>query len=166
MPGLGADFKNALRQPGPWHMEIGGFGECLPRHSNYVALDKNKLDAWGVPTLAIHCEWSENERAMSKDIAVQAAEMLAAAGATEIHVYQELTSPGLAIHEMGTARMGRDAKSSVLNAHNQAHDVKNLFMTDGACMVSSACVNPSLTYMAITARACDYAVSQLKKGEL
>lgn len=166
MPGLGADFKNALRQPGPWHMEIGGFGECLPRHSNYVALDKNKLDAWGVPTLAIHCEWSENERAMSKDIAVQAAEMLAAAGATEIHVYQELTSPGLAIHEMGTARMGRDAKSSVLNAHNQAHDVKNLFMTDGACMVSSACVNPSLTYMAITARACDYAVSQLKKGDL
>ncbi len=103
---------------------------------------------------------------MSKDIAVQAAEMLAAAGAREIGVYQDMSSPGLGIHEMGTARMGRDPKTSVLNEHNQTHDVKNLFMTDGACMTSAACVNPSLTYMALTARACDFAVTQMKQREL
>ena len=166
MPGFGADFKNALKMPGPWRMSIGGFGECLPNHDNYVEVDKNKPDAWGIPTLKIHAQWSDNERAMSKDIAAQAGEMLAAAGAKDINVFQEMTPPGLAIHELGTARMGRDPKTSVLNEHNQAHDVKNLFMSDGACMVSSNCVNPSLTYMALTARACDYAVSQMKRNEL
>jgi choline dehydrogenase-like flavoprotein len=166
MAGFGADFKNALKKPGPWRMGIGGFGECLPNHENYIEIDKGKVDAWGIPTIKIHCAYSENEHAMSRDIAVQAAEMLAAAGAKDIYVYQEISAPGLAIHEMGTARMGRDPKTSVLNAHNQAHDVNNLFMTDGACMVSSSCVNPSLTYMALTARACDYAVSQMKKNEL
>jgi choline dehydrogenase-like flavoprotein len=164
--GLGADFKNSLKMPGPWRMGIGGFGECLPSHNNYVEIDKEKLDAWGIPTLKIHCAWNENERVMSRDIAAQAAEMLAAAGAKDIHVSQEMTPPGLGIHEMGTARMGRDAKTSVLNSNNQAHDAKNLFLTDGACMVSSACVNPSLTYMALTARACDFAVSAMKKNEL
>jgi choline dehydrogenase-like flavoprotein len=103
---------------------------------------------------------------MSRDIALQAAEMLAASGAREISVYQSITPPGRSIHEMGTARMGRDPKTSVLNANNQAHDVRNLFLSDGACMTSSSCVNPSLTYMALTARACDYAVSKMKKGEL
>jgi len=166
MVGLGAEFKNALKVPGPWRMGMGGFGECLPNHNNYAEIDKDKLDAWGIPTLRIHSEWSENERAMSKDIAVQAAEMLAAAGAFDISVFQEMSPPGLAIHEMGTARMGRDPKTSVLNEHNQAHDVKNLFLPDGASMVSSSCVNPSLTYMALTARACDFAVSQMKKNEL
>ncbi len=166
MAGFGADFKNSISTPGPWTMNIGGFGECLPNHNNYVEVDKEKLDAWGIPTLKIHCEFGENERAMSRDIAIQAGEMLAAAGARDISISNAMTAPGLAIHELGTARMGRDAKTSVLNAHNQAHDAKNLFMTDGACMVSSSCVNPSLTYMALTARACDYAVSQLKKGEL
>lgn len=166
MPGFGKDFKNALKMPGPWRMSIGGFGECLPNHGNYVEVDKNKPDAWGIPTLKIHAQWSDNERAMSKDIAFQAGEMLAAAGAKDINVFQEMTSPGLAIHELGTARMGRDPKTSVLNEHNQAHDMKNLFMSDGACMVSSSCVNPSLTYMALTARACDYAVSQMKRNEL
>lgn len=166
MPGFGADFKNALKMPGPWRMSIGGFGECLPNHDNYVEVDKNKPDAWGIPTLKIHAQWSDNERAMSKDIAAQAGEMLAAAGAKDINVFQEMTPPGLAIHELGTARMGRDPKTSVLNEHNQAHDAKNLFMSDGACMVSSNCVNPSLTYMALTARACDYAVSQMKRNEL
>jgi choline dehydrogenase-like flavoprotein len=166
MVGLGAEFKNALRKPGAWHLGMGGFGECLPNHNNYVEVDKEKLDAWGIPTLKIHCDWSDNERAMSKDIAIQAAEMLAAAGAKNINVFQEITPPGLAIHEMGTARMGRDPKTSVLNEHNQAHDAKNLFLTDGACMVSSSCVNPSLTYMALTARACDFAVSQMKRNEL
>jgi choline dehydrogenase-like flavoprotein len=166
MSGFGADFKNALKKPGQWRMSIGGFGECLANHDNYVEIQKDKVDAWGVPTLKINCAWGENEHAMSRDIAVQAAEMLAAAGGMDIYVFQEISPPGLAIHEMGTARMGRDPKTSVLNEHNQAHDVKNLFMTDGACMVSNSCVNPSLTYMALTARACDYAVSQIKKNEL
>jgi choline dehydrogenase-like flavoprotein len=166
MSGIGVELKTALRSPGPWHLGLSGFGECLPYHTNYVEINKDKLDAWGIPTLNIHCEWNENEKVMSKDIAVQAAEMLAAAGAREIGVYQDMTSPGLGIHEMGTARMGRDPKTSVLNEHNQAHDAKNLFMTDGACMTSAACVNPSLTYMALTVRACDYAVSALKKNEV
>jgi choline dehydrogenase-like flavoprotein len=166
MAGIGVDFKNALKAPGPWRMGLGGFGECLPYHTNYVEIDKEKVDAWGVPTLKIHCAWGENEHKMSKDIAIQAAEMLAAAGAREIGVYQDISTPGLGIHEMGTARMGRDPKTSVLNEHNQVHDVKNVFMTDGACMTSAACVNPSLTYMALTARACDYAVSAMTKNEL
>jgi choline dehydrogenase-like flavoprotein len=166
MSGFGADYKNALKKPGQWRMSIGGFGECLANHDNYVEIQKDKLDAWGIPTLKINCAWGANEQAMSRDIAVQAAEMLAAAGAKDIYVFQEMSPPGLAIHEMGTARMGRDPKTSVLNEHNQAHDVKNLFMTDGACMVSNSCVNPSLTYMALTARACDFAVSQIKKNEL
>jgi choline dehydrogenase-like flavoprotein len=166
MSGIGVDFKNALKGPGPWRMGLGGFGECLPYHSNYVELNKDKLDAWGIPTLTIHCEWGDNEKIMSKDISVQAAEMLAAAGAREIGVYQDISTPGLGIHEMGTARMGRDPKTSVVNEHNQTHEAKNLFMTDGACMTSAACVNPSLTYMALTARACDFAVTQMKRNEL
>jgi len=164
--GFGADFKNSLSKPGPWRMGIHGFGECLPNHDNWVEIDTEKVDAWGVPTLKIHCWWGENELAMHKDIAVQAAEMLAAAGAKNITVQREISTPGLGIHEMGTARMGRDPKTSVLNAHNQTHDIKNLFMTDGACMTSSSCVNPSLTYMALTARACDFAVSLIKRNEL
>jgi choline dehydrogenase-like flavoprotein len=166
MSGFGVDFKNALKKPGPWRMAVGGFGECLPYHENYVEINKDKLDAWGIPTLTINCAWGENEKTMSKDIAMQAADMLAAAGAKEIYMYQEMSSPGLGIHEMGTARMGRDPKTSVLNEHNQAHDAKNLFMTDGACMASASCVNPSLTYMALTARACDFAVSAMKRNEL
>jgi choline dehydrogenase-like flavoprotein len=166
MAGIGVDFKNALKAPGPWRMGLGGFGECLPYHTNYAEIDKEKVDAWGVPTLKIHCAWGENEHKMSKDIAMQAAEMLAAAGAREIGVYQDISTPGLGIHEMGTARMGRDPKTSVLNQHNQVHDVKNVFMTDGSCMASAACVNPSLTYMALTARACDFAVKSLQKNEL
>jgi choline dehydrogenase-like flavoprotein len=166
MPGFGVDFKNRIKEPGPWTMSLSGFGECLPNHDNYVEIDKDKLDAWGIPTLKIHCEWGENERAMARDMSSQAAEMLASAGAKNIRVWAEMTPPGLSIHELGTARMGRDPKTSVLNGYNQAHDVKNLFVTDGACMTSASCVNPSLTYMAITARACDYAVSKMKKNEL
>lgn len=166
MSGFGADFKNKLKAPGPWRMTFGGFGECLPNHDNYVEVDKAKLDAWGIPTIKIHCKWGENELAMCKDIGVQAAEMLAVSGAKDIEVWNDISTPGLAIHEMGTARMGRDPKTSVLNAHNQAHDVANLFMTDGACMASTSCVNPSLTYMALTARACDYAVTAMKRNEL
>ncbi|HXJ88468.1 MAG TPA: GMC family oxidoreductase [Candidatus Binatia bacterium] len=164
--GFGADFKRALSQPGPWQFTFYGFGECLPNASNSIELDKEKLDAWGIPTLKIHCAWGENELALHKDMSVTAAEMLDAVGAKDIRPFQMDDPPGLTIHEMGTARMGRDPKTSVLNAFNQAHDLKNLFVTDGAAMVSSSCVNPSLTYMALTARACDYAVNQMKKGEL
>jgi choline dehydrogenase-like flavoprotein len=164
--GFGKDFKRSLRQPGPWRFSFQGYGECLPSHGNYVELDKEKVDAWGIPVLKIHCTWGHNERAIRTDMAATAAEMLASAGSREIQPFIDDDPPGFSIHEMGTARMGRDPKSSVLNSYNQAHDVKNLFVTDGAAMVSSSCVNPSLTYMALTARACDYAVRQMKNGEL
>jgi choline dehydrogenase-like flavoprotein len=164
--GFGADFKKTLSQPGPWHFSFFGFGECLPNHNNYLEVDRERLDAWGIPTLKIHCAYGENELALRKDMAVAGAEMLEAVGGQNILPFQRDDPPGLTIHEMGTARMGRDRKTSVLNSFNQAHDVKNLFVTDGAAMASSSCVNPSLTYMALTARACDYAVSQMKKGEL
>jgi len=164
--GFGRDFKKSVSQPGPWRFSIGGFGECLPNHNNFVELDKEKTDAWGIPVLKMSCAWGENELAIRKDMQIAAAEMLAAAGARNIETFAGDDPPGFCIHEMGTARMGRDPKNSVLNAFNQSHDVKNLFITDGAAMASSSCVNPSLTYMALTARACDYAVRQMKKGEL
>jgi len=164
--GFGSEFKKSLRQPGPWRVGMGGFGECLPNHNNYCEIDKEKVDAWGIPVLKMHVTWSENELAIRKDMQIAAAEMLAAAGGRNIQTFEGEDPPGYCIHEMGTARMGRDPKTSVLNAHNQLHDIKNVFMTDGAAMTSSSCVNPSLTYMALTARACDYAVQQMKKGEL
>ena len=164
--GFGPEFKKSLRRPGPWQFTFFGYGECLPNHNNYVELDRQKVDAWGIPVLKIHCAWGENEYALRKDMSIAAAEMLAAAGASNIEPFIRDYPPGFSIHEMGTARMGRDPKTSVLNSFNQAHDVKNLFITDGGAMASSSCVNPSLTYMALTARACDYAVQQLKKGEL
>lgn len=166
MPGFGADFKHALRQPGPWTMNLGGFGECLPQPSNYVEVDPERTDRWGVPTLRIHCAWGDNERAMMEDMADSAAETLEAAGVRDIERYIENSPPGLSIHEMGTARMGRDPATSVLNGHNQMHDVPNVFVTDGASMASTACQNPSLTFMALTARACAYAVERLNRREL
>jgi choline dehydrogenase-like flavoprotein len=165
--GFGAAFKNALlKDLGPWHFGIGGWAECLPRHDNYVALHRTLKDKWGIPALHIQCSWGPNELALLKDMEVTAAEILEAAGARDIETYNEQLAPGLCIHEMGTARMGRDPKSSVLNGWNQSHDVPNLFVTDGACMASSGNQNPSITYMALTARACDYAVGQLKRGDL
>ena len=164
--GFGADFKRAISRPGPWQFAFSGYGECLPNHSNFVEIDKNAIDAWGIPSLKIHCAFGENELTLRKDMSIAAAEMLSAAGARSIEPFMDDDPPGFSIHEMGTARMGRDPKTSVLNSWNQSHDVKNLFITDGACMASSGCVNPSLTYMALTARACDYAVNQLKRGEL
>jgi choline dehydrogenase-like flavoprotein len=164
--GFGADFKRAISQQGPWQFIFDGYGECLPNHSNFVEIDKNTTDACGIPSLKIHCAFGENEFALRKDMAIAGAEMLAAAGGRSIQIFNDDDPPGFSIHEMGTARMGRDPKTSVLNAWNQSHDIKNLFITDGACMTSSSCVNPSLTYMALTARACDYAVNQLKRGEL
>jgi choline dehydrogenase-like flavoprotein len=165
-PGFGPSFKHRLRTPGPWRFTFYGFGECLPRRENYVELDPQTKDKWGIPALRIHAEWSDNERQMLEDMSVTATEMLDAAGAKDIQPFVEHNAPGLAIHEMGTARMGRDPKTSVLNGHCQAHDVKNLFVTDGACMTSSGCQNPSITYMALTARAAEYAVERMKRSEL
>lgn len=163
---IGAEFKEAISEPGHWTMGMGGFGEILPYHENKVTLDKSKKDKWGLNVLAIDCELKENELKMRKDMLNDAAEMLEAAGIKNIQKRDGDGTPGRGIHEMGTARMGKDPKTSVLNKWNQVWDAQNVFVTDGACMTSAACVNPSLTYMALTARAADYAVSELKKGNL
>jgi choline dehydrogenase-like flavoprotein len=164
--GFGEDLKKKAAQPGEWTMGMTGFGECLPYHENKVVLNKDKKDKWGQPTLTIDCEFKENERNMRKDMMNDAAEMLEAAGLKNVSTYDNGSYPGMAIHEMGTARMGREPKTSVLNAFNQVHSVPNVFVTDGAAMTSAACQNPSLTYMALTARACDHAVKEMKKKNL
>lgn len=164
--GFGAEFKDSLMQPGPWTMTLMGFGECLPYEDNKVELNHNVTDKWGLPTLHISCEFKENEYAMRKDMAITSHEMLEAAGGKNVQTFDKDDVPGFGIHEMGTARMGRDPKTSVLNGNNQLHDIPNVFVTDGSAMASSACQNPSLTYMALTARAADFAVTQLKKGNL
>ena len=163
---FGADFKESLTSPGPWRMGLGAFGECLPYHENKVTINRDVLDVNGLPTLSIDCEFKENELIMRKDMKNSAAEMLEAGGFKEIQTYDSIGGPGLSIHEMGTARMGRDPKTSVLNKFNQVHSVPNVFVTDGACMTSSACQNPSLTYMALTARAADHAVKEVNRGNL
>ena len=164
--GFGADFKRSLRRPGSWHFEFYGFGEMLPKPENYVEIDKTKVDAWGIPVLRINCAYGDNEKALVHDMSITGAEMLAEAGAHDIEPFTSNNPPGLVIHEMGTARMGKDPRTSVLNAHNQCHDVPNVFVTDGACMASTACQNPSITYMALTARAAAYAVEAMKRKEL
>jgi len=166
--GLGAEFKRQLlnRAEGPWRFGIGGWAECLPRHDNYVALHPTLKDKWGVPSLRVECSWGPNELKLLADMQIAAADILEAAGATNIRTYDDKLPPGLCIHEMGTARMGRDPKSSVLNGQNQAWDAPNVFVTDGACMTSSANQNPSLTYMALTARAAAFAVDAMKRKEL
>lgn len=158
--GYGAEYKEKMLEPGEWRMGLGGFGECLPNHDNKMTLDYDKLDEWGLPTVTFDAEWKENELAMRKDMVQQAVEMLEKGGFKDIETFDQPDAPGIGIHEMGTARMGRDAKTSVLNLHNQVHAVPNVYVTDGACMTSSACQNPSLTYMAITARAANHAVEQ------
>ncbi len=163
---FGADFKDSLFYPGPWQLGMNGFGEILPYHDNKMELDYDKPDAWGLPTIRFTTEIKENELAMRKDMQIQAAEMLEAAGFKDVSTYEDKYGLGLGIHEMGTARMGKDAKTSVLNEWNQIHGVPNVFVTDGACMTSSACVNPSLTYMALTARAANRAVEELKKQNI
>lgn len=161
---IGAEFKDALSEPGNWRIGIGAFGETLPYHDNKISLDKNVKDKWGLPVLAFDCEIRENEHAMRKDMMIDAQEMLQAAGVKDAKTYDSGYAMGQGIHEMGTARMGRDPKTSVLNEWNQVWDAKNVFVTDGSCMTSASCVNPSLTYMALTARAVDYAAKELKKG--
>ena len=163
---LGAAYKEALTQPGRWGIWMTGMGECLPYHENKIALSKDKKDEWGMPVIQIDFEFKANELKMLEDILATGGEMLESAGFVDVEAYDTQQPPGLGIHEMGTARMGRNPETSVLNAHNQIWGAKNVFVTDGACMTSNACQNPSLTYMALTARAADFAVSELKKRNI
>ncbi len=167
-PGLGRALKEEMKNPGQWKTWIGGWGEQLPHFDNQVSLDTSRTDQWGLPILKIDAEFKENEIAMRQDIMKTSQEMLEAAGFKDIQPFDDLATspPGNCIHEMGTCRMGRDPKTSALNGHNQMWAARNVFVTDGACMASSACQNPSLTYMALTARAADFAVQELKRGNL
>ena len=162
----GEELKQAIVKPGKWVMGLNGFGEVLPYHENKMYLDYDKTDNWGLPTVTFDAKLRENELSMRKDMQLQAMEMLDKAGFKDIKPYESSYALGLGIHEMGTARMGRDHKTSVLNSFNQMHSVKNIFVSDGSCMTSSGNVNPSLTYMAITARAVDYAVNELRKNKI
>jgi choline dehydrogenase-like flavoprotein len=166
LPGFGQQFKTNLLRPGPWIMWLGAWGETLPYFQNQVTLDNERKDSWGLPLVKIDFQYNENEKAMTKDIREEIVGMLDTAGFTNIRPYSYLAPGGTAVHEMGTVRMGHDPRTSVLNGFNQMHDIKNVFVTDGSCMTSSATANPSLTYMALTARACDHAVNELKKGNL
>lgn len=166
LDGFGADFKNTLSQAGGWKFQLHAQGEMLPRYENHIALDSTLKDKWGIPQLNIHCRWSDNEILMMQDAAVEAEKMLTKAGLQ--NVYSEVTQgpPGLAIHEVGTARMGLDPKTSVLNSFNQCHDIDNLFVTDGASFCSTGTQNPSLTFMALTVRAVDYAAKEMQQGRI
>ena len=163
---MGADYKDALCEAGTWYMGMTAFGEMLPYHENKISLDKEKKDKWGLPVLKMDVEIKDNEIKMRKDMVDDAVEILEAAGVKNVNGNDSGYAPGMGIHEMGTARMGRDPKTSVLNGNNQVWDALNVFVTDGACMTSASCVNPSLTYMALTARAVDFAVNELKKQNL
>jgi choline dehydrogenase-like flavoprotein len=164
--GVGGAFKDQMSMPGKWTIGATAFGEMLPNHANMVSLDAARKDKWGLPVLAIDCATGENERLMRKDMIADMADMLEQTGITKVKTYDSEYFPGMGIHEMGTARMGRDPKTSVLNSHNQVWDAPNVFVTDGSCMASAACQNPSLTYMALTARAADYAVNELNRRNL
>ena len=163
---IGGKYKDALTEPGQWSMGIGGFGELLPYHENKISLDHEHKDKWGLPILAMDAVIRDNEKKMRKDIVAEAKAMLESAGVKNINTWDNGHNIGDGIHEMGSARMGRDPKTSVLNEHNQVWDAKNVFVTDGAMMASSACQNPSLTYMAMTARGANFAVEELKKGNI
>jgi choline dehydrogenase-like flavoprotein len=160
---IGATLKEQMTEPGDWHIWMTGMGECLPYYENKISLSKDKKDAWEIPQIEIDCEYKTNELNMLKDILSSGSEMLEKAGFKNVYAFDNGQEPGLGIHEMGTARMGKDPKTSILNANNQIWDVKNVFVTDGACMTSTACQNPSITYMALTARAANYAVDEMKR---
>ena len=164
--GFGAEFKQQVTQAGKWRFGLYAQGEMLPRYENTVQLHDTLKDKWGIPQLEINCRWSDNELDMMKDAADTAEEMLKTAGVENVSSYVNQGPPGLAIHELGTARMGHDPKTSVLNRFNQSHDVANLFVTDGASFSSSAVQNPSLTFMALTARAVDYATKEMQAGRI
>ena len=164
-PGIGADYKKAVKI-GTYGVSLGAFGESLARFDNFCEIDGNLKDAWGIPALRISMAHGKNEAALMRDAGVTAAEMLEAAGAKNIRLTTGTEMPGMAIHEVGTARMGDDSKKSVLDAFCQSHDVSNLLVTDGSCFVSSACQNPTLTMMAITVRACDHLIERFRKSEV
>jgi choline dehydrogenase-like flavoprotein len=163
---FGADFKNEITRPGEWSLFMEGYGETLSNHENRLWLSPDKTDAWGIPQIHVSMQYRDNEKAMAQQMMDDAVEMLRAANLENIRGFNNPVTPGSVIHEMGTARMGRDPRTSVLNAFNQVHSVPNVFVTDGSCMASSPTQNPSLTYMALTARAVDHAVKQLKRGEV
>lgn len=165
-PLLGDELKRAAEEPGPWMIGMSGFGEMLPSHDNFVTLDRDRKDKYGLPVLNFNVAHGENEIQMTKEILSDGVEMMTAAGYRNVRPYRIQANPGAGIHEMGTARMGRDPKTSVLNGWNQMHACNNVFITDGSCMASSACQNPSLTYMALTARAANHAVEELKRGNI
>jgi len=160
---IGAALKEVMTEPGKWQMGLYAFGECLPYSDNRITLDHDKKDPWGRPIIRIDCEFKENEKAMHNDSALTGKELMEAAGFKDVTVRGSISFPGNANHEMGIARMGKDPKTSVLNKFNQMHEVPNVFITDGSFMTSSSCLNPSLTYMAFTARACDHAVKEMKR---
>jgi len=163
---IGSELKNLVSAPGKWTMGMTAFGEMLPDHSNRMWLNYDKTDKWGQPVVVFDVEFKENEYKMREDMKNDAAEMFEAMGLKNVTTFDDAGGPGLGIHEMGTARMGRDPNTSVLNGWNQVHSVPNVFVTDGSFMTSSACQNPSLSYMAFSARAANYAAEQLKKGDL
>jgi choline dehydrogenase-like flavoprotein len=166
--GFGMELKNNLekKELGLWNVGSHMMGETIPKESNYVALDKNKKDEWGIPLLSISIDYDNNDEKMVKDYQEQMTMMFEKAGFQDITTTDSKQAPGLDIHEMGGVRMGHDTKTSMLNKWNQLHECKNVFVTDGACMTSTSTQNPSLTYMALTARAADYAMSEMKKGNL
>ncbi|KEO71771.1 GMC oxidoreductase [Anditalea andensis] len=163
---FGANFKDNLVQAGPWSFSITGFGEVLPYHDNHMYLDQNQKDQWGLPKMVFDARYRENEMAMREYIKSDAAEMLEAAGLKNVHTWDNIGSIGIGVHEMGMARMGKNPKSSVLNKNNQVHNVPNVYVTDGACMTSSGSQNPSITYLALTARAVDHAIKELNRTNL
>jgi len=165
-PGVGIELKEKLRYPGPWTVNLYGFGEMLPRPDNRVTLHSKQTDQWGIPLVLIDCTWGDNDKKIMEHANRDAREMLEAVGCVDVELSDEIADPGFAIHEMGTARMGRDPQTSVLNEFNQAHDVPNLFITDGSSMTSNACQNPSLTYMAMSARGAHYAAEFLREGKI
>ena len=164
--GFGAALKAQLETPGKWKISLGGRGEVLPNYENKISLDPKKKDQWGLPLVKVHFEYGANDLAMMDHMTKESEEILVKAGFKNVGSYRNSPPPGSAVHEMGTARMGDDPKTSVLNKNNQMHDVKNVFITDGSCMTSSGCQNPSLTYMALTARACKFAIQQFNSDLL
>src|SRR5690606_1716460 len=164
--GIGPELKERVTQQGPWRFSLQGYGSCLPYYDNRIELDPEKKDTWGLPMVKITAEFGENEMAMRRHMEAEIREILEVAGLSDIRTASPDPVHGDSVHEMGTARMGKDPETSFLNAYNQSHEVPNLFVTDGSAMVSSGHMSPSLTYMALTARACDYAVKQLRNGAI
>jgi choline dehydrogenase-like flavoprotein len=164
--GIGTDLKNTLRKPGSWLIFLSGFGEMLPNRNNRITLHPTKTDKWGIPQVHIECVRGDNELKMKNQMTTDARAMMAAAGAIPIPLPSSVGNPGIAVHEMGTACMGKDPTRSVLNKYNQLHDIANVFVTDGAAMASGGCQNPSITYMALSARAAHHATEFLKASRI